>query len=210
MANDTPLVKRAYNLGLKSVPNFANLPLRVIKYYERHLHEIPEALARGFILPDILQLLSKNESIVIDACDGTETLANAKEVFQGIDHELKNWSINKLCIATKEQVVDVYQLVEDANFEEMFSSIGAELDKLCLTQHQIKSFCKKHRIWLRTYPYATFFLFKEERQFFIADVDEIYGSGHREDLRVCGHRFEERDFVCNGDASHRVVVPRLS
>ncbi len=49
---DTPFVKRAYNLGLKAVPNFCNLTLEQLEYYEQHLNEIPTALARGFIVPE--------------------------------------------------------------------------------------------------------------------------------------------------------------
>ncbi len=45
----TPSIKRAYNLGLKVVPNFEGLPDDVIAYYEQHLDQIPRALARGFV-----------------------------------------------------------------------------------------------------------------------------------------------------------------
>lgn len=49
---NTPLVKRAYNLGLKAVPNFAeSLGEEQIAYYENHLDELPSALRRGFVLP---------------------------------------------------------------------------------------------------------------------------------------------------------------
>lgn len=47
-------------------------------------------------------------------------------------------------------------------FAKIFTSFRGDLDKLCLTQHQIKAFCKKHANWLRTNGYATFFLFKVE------------------------------------------------
>lgn len=46
----TPSLKRAYNLGLKAVPNFEQLPAKVVEYYEQHLDEIPAALKRGFII----------------------------------------------------------------------------------------------------------------------------------------------------------------
>lgn len=48
---DTPLVKRAYNLGLKAVPNFLSLSEREIKFYEDNLEKLPEAILRGFVLP---------------------------------------------------------------------------------------------------------------------------------------------------------------
>lgn len=49
----TPWIKRAYNLGLKAVPNFDALPEEVIEYYERHLDQIPQALARGFVVGQV-------------------------------------------------------------------------------------------------------------------------------------------------------------
>lgn len=47
----TPLMKRAYNLGLKAVPNFEVLSEEEIEYYERHLDQLPLAIRRGFVLP---------------------------------------------------------------------------------------------------------------------------------------------------------------
>ena len=47
-----PLVTRAYNLGLKAVPNFVgSLTEEQIRYYEDHLPEIPDAIRRGFTIP---------------------------------------------------------------------------------------------------------------------------------------------------------------
>ncbi|MBP9749201.1 MAG: hypothetical protein KBD21_00465 [Candidatus Pacebacteria bacterium] len=57
MSHDTPFVKRAYNLGLKAVPNFCTLTPEQVAYYEQHLDEIPTALARGFIDPAKFALL---------------------------------------------------------------------------------------------------------------------------------------------------------
>lgn len=55
---DTPsLIKRAYNLGLKAVPNFTALSEEQIGYYENHLDELPEALSRGFVMPSKFELL---------------------------------------------------------------------------------------------------------------------------------------------------------
>jgi len=54
---DTPLIKRAYNLGLKTVANFESLSEEQIAYYEAHLDQIPEALARGFVILEKFVLL---------------------------------------------------------------------------------------------------------------------------------------------------------
>lgn len=83
----------------------------------------------------------------------------------------------------------------------MFGSLGTDLDKLCLTQHQIKTFCEVHKELLRKDGYATFFLFKVDEQFFVVDVYVRSGG-----LRVHVHRFE-RGNVWDAESSHRVVVP---
>ena len=58
--NDTPLTTRAYNLGLKAVPNFVGvLDETRIKYYEDHLDQLPVAVERGFVIPG--QKLSVDE-----------------------------------------------------------------------------------------------------------------------------------------------------
>lgn len=57
----TPLLRRAYNLGLKAVPNFEGLPAEVIAYYEQHLDQIPQALARGFVIEQAANAPAKPE-----------------------------------------------------------------------------------------------------------------------------------------------------
>jgi len=153
----------------------------------------------------ILRLLTKGESIIIDSCDGSETLANAKETFKaGIDGDFKNWGTNKPSNRTEETAVAVHEIVKDATFAQMFGSLGTDLDKLCLTQHQIKNFCKKHSNLLRTNGYATFFLFKVEDQFFVASVGVDSGG-----LSVSVYGLE-RDDVWNARCAPRVVVPQLT
>ena len=95
-------------------------------------------------------------------------------------------------------------MAKDATFAQMFGSLKADLDKLCLTQHQIKTFCEKHQNLLRADGYGTFFLFKGEGQFFVADV-RVRSDG----LRVYVYRFGY-DFVWHAGGRHRVVVPQLS
>ena len=149
----------------------------------------------------ILKLLSGGKTIIVDACDGSETLANAKEVFKyWIDPDFENWGTNKPGKMTAETAVAVHEIVKDSTFSQIFSSLGTDLDKLCLTQHQIKVFCKKHSKWLRADGYATFFLFKEDEQFFVASVG-VDSDG----LRVSVCRFEG-DNVWYARCARRVVV----
>jgi len=151
----------------------------------------------------ITLLLSKGESIIIDACEGKENLADAKDVFKsGIDSDFKNWNTNKPEKNTEETAVQVHEIVKNSTFAQMFGSLGTDLDKLCLTQSQIKNFCKKHSNWLRTDGCATFFLFKVGDQFFVAGVF-VYSGG----LGVSVFRFES-DSVWDAGGAHRIVVPQ--
>jgi hypothetical protein len=151
----------------------------------------------------ITLLLSKGESILIDACDGKEILADAKDVFKsGIDSDFKNWNTNKPGKNTEETAVQVHEIVKDSTFAQMFGSFGTDLDKLCLTQSQIKNFCKKNPNWLRTDGYATFFLFKVGDQFFVAYV-YVDSDGFCVDVL----RFEYV-YVWNAVYAPRFVVPQ--
>lgn len=156
-----------------------------------------------------LKLLSGAETLMLDALGGEETLANAKEVFRmGIDGKFKKLGINnKAGIATKKQAVDVHEIVMDATFAQTFGSLGTDLEKLCLTQAQIKNFCKKYPEWIRKDGGGNLFLFKSDEQFFVADVCVCYDVDS-EGLNVCVFRFTD-NVIWLAEYSHRLVVPRL-
>lgn len=198
------------------------VPDAVIAAFARQQHDWMERVLKGSLDPhkvaravqiiidqqrgggNTLRCISKNTSITIDDCDGSETLASAHEVFaSSVDSGFKNLNINEPGIATKETLVMIHELVKDATFAQMFNSFGIKLDDLCLTQHQIKAFCKKYPNWLRVDDYATFFLFKNGNHFFVADVN-VCADG----LRVCCEDFRK---TCEW-VNHRlrVVVPQLT
>lgn len=153
----------------------------------------------------ILRLLSGSETITIGKYDSVQILAQAKDVFKpGIDSDFKNWKLDNAGRATEETAVAVHELVQDATFAKMFGSLGIDLNKLCLTQHQIRVFCENHSKWLRTDGYATLFLFKENEEFFVARV-YVLSCG----LSVYVFRFG-RDRVWDAAYQHRVVVPQLT
>lgn len=165
--------------------------------------ELVVKLAEG--ISNILRLLSASETIPIAPCTGLETLAQAKKTFpSGIDSDFKNWKLDVSAEATEETQVQVHEMVKDATFAQMFGSLGNDLDKLCMTQHQIKTFCEQHSTWLRTEGYGTFFLFKVEDQFFVAYVN-VYSDG----LYVRVRRFGD-DRVWSAEYQHRLVSPQLT
>jgi len=151
-----------------------------------------------------LRLLSACEDITLAPCDGTQTLVQAKETFlSGINPNFKKWELDKPGHATRETSVVVYEMVKNARFEQMFGSLGNDLDKLCLTQHQIKTFCGQHSNWLRTDRYATFFLFKGNKEFLVAYVDVRFGC-----LSVHVYRLGY-DYAWDAGHRHRLVTPQL-
>lgn len=154
----------------------------------------------------ILCLISGSEQIIIDAVDGSQTLAQAKkDVFNGyVDPDFKNYGTDNSGPRTDKTTVLVYEMGEDANFSRMFNSLNTDLNKLCLTQHQIKQFCRQHRQWLRTNGYATFFLFKENNEFFVAFV-RLFSD---DKLKVFVYRLEY-DVVWYASRRPRLVVPQL-
>lgn len=154
---------------------------------------------------EYLNLISIGKTIKLDAVDGLETLANAKDVFLYIDSDLKNWDTDKKGPVTDKTPVQVYEMAKNANFAQMFGSLSPDLHKLLLTQAQIKNFARKHRNWLRTDGYATFFLFKENNHFFVAYM-RVRSDGS---LGVDVLRFEDSR-VWHAGRCDRVVVPQLA
>lgn len=154
----------------------------------------------------ILRLISSGESLILDAVNGTEVLADAADVFTAwIDPDLKKWGADEPCQPTAETSVDLYEMTKDATFSQMFGSLNADVSKLCLTQRQIKNFVKKYRCWLRADGWATFFLFKSYDHFFVAGV-RVLSDGW---LRVNVYRFGDAR-VWRAGYRHRLVVPQLA
>ena len=153
----------------------------------------------------ILRLISGGKSLALDAVDGTETLADAKDTFAWIDSDFKNWGADEKGPATKETPVDVHEMTKDAFFSQIFGSLNSDVRQLCLTQHQIKKFVRKYRNWLRTDGYGTFFLFESRGNFFVADVR----FRSVDELGVHVRQFEY-SVVWRAEGRRRVVVPQLA
>ena len=92
----TPLVTRAYNLGLKAVPNFVgSLTEQEISYYESHLDEIPNALRRGFVIP-------VNKSVTVTSPPSAPMILNPPStLFKTSDTDLGWWIEKEEQFATK-------------------------------------------------------------------------------------------------------------
>jgi len=152
---------------------------------------------------NVLRLISGNEKIMIEALDGQATIANAKNIFKSfIDTDFKNWGLNNPSSATGETLLDIHEMVRDATFNQMFNSLNTDLDKLVMTQAQIIRFCEKHPTWFRQGGLGTFFLIKENSEYFVVLVG-VYSDG----LLVNVYRFGY-DYVWRAEYRPRLVVPQ--
>lgn len=157
---------------------------------------------------DILNLLSGSEKILLSKLDGRAIIAEAEDVFKSwIDSDFEKLGLNKKSKATLETEVGVYEMVKNANFKDIFTSLSDDLNLLCLTQDQIIDFCKKHRSHLRQGGYGTFFLTKKdfkkpatEDNLFVVRV-RVCSDGLRVVVSLFG-----RARVWGADCRHRVVV----
>jgi len=117
----------------------------------------------------VLCLLTKRDPVFITECDGNKnTISLLKETFKYLDFSSRfNYEPEKTTQITE---VQVYEMIGDARFEEIFNSFDVKLNKLCLTLQQIRKFCIINDELLRNNDRETFFLLKNKRKFFVAIV----------------------------------------
>jgi len=123
----------------------------------------------------------------------------------GIDSDFKNWNLNNAGAgqATGETLMDVHEMVADGTFTQIFTAITPDLEKIVMSQHQVIRFCEKYLAWLRQEGYGTFFLIKENGEYFVVNVD-VHSVG----LYACVGRLGIGD-VWRGGSRLRVVAPQL-
>lgn len=144
-------------------------------WYEKIRTTLREGVAKELV--KITRLLAGAEALPLPACDGTRTVAQAEDVFKRyIDHDFKNWGLDVPGIATPATHVQVHEQIKNGTFQQLFTWLSSDMDKLAMTQHQIVMFCQEHHKWLRQDGYATLFLFKEKGEFFVAYVRVHSGS----------------------------------
>ena len=119
---------------------------------------------------NILRRIYTNEDIVIKASDGKKTLYDAKDVFARRNSAFIDLKLNNKGQATPDTKVEIYELIADATFRQMFNSLTSNWDKLVLTQNQIRDFVQEYRSKLHIDGFGAFFLLKENNEYLIADV----------------------------------------
>jgi hypothetical protein len=148
-----------------------------------------------------LKLISGDEPLVLDSDDGQETLAQATDVFRYIDFNFKLWRCDCGGTADQETAVQVYELIRDSTFQEMFGGFGVVPDCLAFTQAQVKQFAKRYADWLKKGGNGTFFPFKVGDEFFVAAA--YFFSDGRLGVRLRGLPLER---VFRAQKRHRLVV----
>jgi len=155
----------------------------------------------------ILSRLYSGETVLVGATDSTETIANSGKIFNGfLDKNFKKWGTNKPSgRSTEPTPARVYELQQNATFQDMFYSLGRDIDELCWEQGQIINFCREHRDKLHPKGWGNLFLFKVkgEENPLVAHV--LSGASG---LRVDVSQFGDID-VWVAESRLRVVVPQL-
>ena len=168
----------------------------------------------------ILFPLLRDKPLSFDACGGTRTMANAKDVFTGwVDNDWKNYGLSNAGPATIATPARMYELSKNARFKEMFLSLSFPLDAMCVTESQYIGFAEKYPHLLG--EYGTFMLVKKDwskpaMQLIdgVENFDNVFvARAYRyfeyfDGLNVYVDRFEyAHDW--DADGHHRVVVPQL-
>ena len=135
---------------------------------------------------------------------GQRTLAKAKKLFTGfLDGDFANWGTDVPGEAKPKTPFEVFELVKDGTFAQVFGAFGVALDELCLSQDQIITFVEDHANLLHPKGWATFFLFKVDEEFFVVRVRRVGGGQLKADVRRLSY-----DGVWPAVDRQRFVVPQ--
>jgi hypothetical protein len=132
--------------------------------------KIPES--QGANSKIVLNRLFSNQTIIIGVCDGAATFRQSEKIFKSGISSPDERDFDIVGEVTKETPVQVWEMSDgsDATFAQIFGFFGADLNKICLTPHQIILFCVQHFIRLLANGFATYFLFKRGSHFCVAAV----------------------------------------
>ncbi len=137
-------------------------------------------MLRGFVIPVFLSRVFETETVTIGTMDGTETIAQAKDVFTGcIDFDFIKWGLSKPGKATQATNAIIYETVNDGSFAELFGGISGDLNRLCWQESQVVNFCREHPDKLRKDGYGTFFLITKDGEPAKEDKSNVFVANVR-------------------------------
>lgn len=153
----------------------------------------------------ILNLISGTGVLKIDAICRNYSIFEAQGVFnRGIDYQFMDFFLNQSIESTGETSVQIFEIVRDSTFLDLFNSFEVELELICLTKNQIINFCIKYPECLRQDDFMTFFLGKTESRYFIAGVFRNING-----LSIYLFQLNNKDVILNSSNFYRVVVPEF-
>lgn len=121
--------------------------------------------------PGNLKLVTEGTGFFIDETDGYEKFttsdafghisdfADYQKVLQSPIHQPK-----------PKTPVNVYKIIKDSKFTQLFGGLSLDLNKLCFTESQIVNFVVKYPFWFNDNKGGTFFLLNLFGKYFIASV----------------------------------------
>ena len=143
--------------------------------------------------------------IILPATNGMRIIANATDVFGSIGLEFGEVGSFE-SRAKPETLVEIQEVVADANYSSIFRGFGVALARLSFDQHQIIEYCRKYKHKMITYPSKTSFLWKVYSSFHVVIV---YRGFHKKDeLSVSLSTYDNVNVWSHKDRS-RVVIPQL-
>ena len=152
-------------------------------------------------MSDYLKPIPGAEALSLESTDGEETITKSS-LFSHISVDFHDWGCDVKSTPTRKQNVAVYEIIKNGNSKAIFSSLGDDLDTLCLTQPQVIHFRQNH--FERLTQSATLFLFKIDRGFLVASVHVFAGGGI---VPIHLKHFSD-DYVWHAGAD-QVVLPQL-
>lgn len=147
-----------------------------------------------------------SQKIIIGATDGKETLAEAKDVFSDIDGSFLGLEINVPGEPTAEVGAQSYIVKKDGKFKDFFKDFEENMDYFCLTQSQIKEFCRKHPDKISNKG-LTLFLSKIKGNYYLVYVKKFH-IGKKWVLRTGALPFQS-GYIWHSKYCHNIVVPQL-
>jgi len=152
-----------------------------------------------------LNIISGEKEFVIEALDGTATIVQARDTFKSfVDSSFKQWGLDQPGRITNETIMDIYEIVGQGLFPEVFARLTTNLDMAMVTQHQIVKFCERYPMLFHQNGYCYFFLIKEAQEYFM-----VYAKNNSSGLFASPDHFDGFAKWPNQDYHRRIIVPRL-
>ncbi|MFH1454769.1 MAG: hypothetical protein ABIF22_00350 [bacterium] len=149
-----------------------------------------------------LKCISAGEKIVLDPIESKELIITARDKFDFV-FVSASYGFNVPDKPTEKTEVEVLEIIKNGTLRDIFKSFGKNINRLCLTQSQIKQFSEKYVEWFLDNK-GTFFLLKGKNQIFILYVRRNFGMMY---IDMCDYGIVNR--VLKAKDKRCFIVPKL-